>query len=43
MAGYILYILFHIYSGVGYCIVYFRLGHSTTFFEINEIRLHTFF
>ncbi len=33
----------HIYSSVGYCIVYFCLGFVRTFFEINENRLHTFF
>lgn len=27
----------HIYSSVGYCVVYFRLGFTTTFLEINEI------
>ncbi len=27
----------HIYTGVGYCIVYFRLGSTTTFLEVNEI------
>ena len=33
----------HIYSSVGYCIVYFSLGLSTTFYLINESQLHTFF
>lgn len=27
----------HIYSGVGYCVVYSCLGLSTTFIQINEI------
>lgn len=27
----------HIYPSVGYCIVYFRLGPSTTFNKIGEI------
>ena len=33
----------HIYYGVGYCVVYFRLGLTTTFKKINESQLHTFF
>ena len=33
----------HIYYGVGYCVVYFRLGLTTTFSRINESQLHTFF
>ena len=33
----------HIYPSVGYCVVYFRLGLTTTFKKINESRLHTFF
>ena len=31
------------YPSVGYCIVYYCIGLSTTFFEINENQLHTFF
>ena len=27
----------------GYCIVYSCTGHSTTFFDVNESQLHTFF
>ena len=27
----------HIYSSVGYCIVYFLLGFVRTFYQINEI------
>lgn len=33
----------HIYYGVGYCVVYFRLGLTTTFSRMNESQLHTFF
>ena len=33
----------HIYTSVGYCVVYFQLGLSTTFNKINESQLHTFF
>jgi hypothetical protein len=33
----------HIYYGVGYCVVYFRFGLTTTFSRINESQLHTFF
>ena len=33
----------HIYPSVGYCVVYFRLGLTTTFKKINESQLHTFF
>jgi len=34
--------LSHIYSSVGYCIVYFCLGFVRAFYLINEIQLHTF-
>ena len=30
-------------TGVGHCIVYFSLGHSTTFIVIDENQPHTFF
>ena len=33
----------HIYPSVGYCVVYFQLGLSTTFIRINGSQLHTFF
>ena len=33
----------HIYSSVGYCVVYFLQGLSTTFIWINGSQLHTFF
>ena len=33
----------HIYPSVGYCIVYFSMGLTTTFIRINESQLHTFF
>ena len=36
-------LILHIYYGVGYCVVYFRLGLTTTFKKINESQLHTFF
>ena len=28
---------------MGYCVVYFQSGLSTTFIKINESHLHTFF
>ena len=33
----------HIYSGVGYCIVYFSSGFATTFLQISEISSTLFF
>ncbi len=36
-------LILHIYYGVGYCVVYFRLGLTTTFSRMNESQLHTFF
>ena len=33
----------HIYTSVGYCIVYFCLGLSTTFILINETTPHFLF
>lgn len=35
--------IFHIYPSVGYRVVYFSQGHTTTSYLINEIQLHTFF
>ena len=35
------YALPHIYSSVGYRVVYFCLGFVRTFLRINEIQLHT--
>ena len=32
-----------LYTGVGHCIVYSCIGHSTTFDQINGNQLHTFF
>ena len=33
----------HIYYDVGYCVAYLLLDLSTTFNQINESLLHTFF
>ena len=35
--------IFHIYPSVGYRVVYFSQGHTTTSYLINEIQLHAFF
>ena len=44
MDGHFLCVLIsHIYPSVGYCVVYCYLGLTTTFDEINESQLHTFF
>ena len=43
VAGHFCALISHIYSSVGYCVVYFQSGLSTTFAKINESQLHTFF